>query len=421
MRLTTSIPGGLVDAGSAALATFATGVYAARYFDSAELGVYALFFAIFLVAAIVPFKLVLLPGEVRLLDLPQSEQLSGFRLTLPTGMPVAMLGGLVVLLALIPAAGAAASLVIPLTITTVITAILSPIQDHVRRVMHQAGRSWLAAVTSVVQLSVALAFIAGAILLGFDEAWVPFGALALANTFSITAGLVLAHQNASPAPGEVYGFRSLAASGRWLTGFGLLPVGATFVAAAIVAVVAGDEFLGFAEAARVAARPLLVFVTGVSAVLNPPSLVAGRDGNRAEGLRLARIAYAVVVGSGLLFLAWLGFDWPGNPMAWLVEKAYTVEFLTAATIFTHIIWGMLFSDESQLVGGGHEVDIFKIYVVGAAVQIVIAFSSVITESYAVPLSMLGFGLVRWLGFRWSLGRLYADPKSSRPDATMPVG
>ena len=61
----------------------------ANYFDpeTGELGVYALFFAIFLVAAIVPYKLAFLPGEVRLLSLPPAEQLGGFRLTLPTGVP----------------------------------------------------------------------------------------------------------------------------------------------------------------------------------------------------------------------------------------------------------------------------------------------------------------------------------------------
>ena len=94
MRLSKALPAGLVDAGSAALATFGTGVYAANYFDQdiGELGVYGLFFAIFLVAAIVPFKLAFLPGEVRLLSLPQVEQLGGFRLTMPVGIPVAAAG-----------------------------------------------------------------------------------------------------------------------------------------------------------------------------------------------------------------------------------------------------------------------------------------------------------------------------------------
>ncbi|MBT8216486.1 MAG: hypothetical protein KJO17_06535 [Acidimicrobiia bacterium] len=418
MRLRKSLPAGLLDAGSAALATFGTGVYAARFFDteSGELGVYALFFAIFLVAAIVPFKLVFLPSEVRLLDLPQEQQLGGFRLTLPAGLPVAIGGGLIVLLAWIPALDADLSLVVPLAITTVITGILSPIQDHVRRVMHQAGRSWLAAATSIVQLAVAGAVITAAVVLDLDKAWIPFGSLALANTFSIGAGLVLAHRAAERAPGDPYGFRGLAVSGRWLTGFGLLPVGANFLAAAIVAVVAGEVFLGFAEASRVAARPLLVFVTGISAVLNPPSLMAGRDRDPAAGRRIARISKLVVVGSGFGFLAWMGFDWVGNPMAWLVEQAYTVEGLTAVTIIVNIFWGMLFSEEAQLIGGGREVDIFKIYVIAAVVEIAIAFTAPITEGFAVPLAILGFAVVRWYGYRWSLARLYAEqPPDAGPE------
>ena len=47
MRFSQSLPFGLLDAGAAALATFATGVYAARNLDPSELGVYALFFSIF--------------------------------------------------------------------------------------------------------------------------------------------------------------------------------------------------------------------------------------------------------------------------------------------------------------------------------------------------------------------------------------
>lgn len=419
MALRKSLPAGLLDAGSAALATFGTGVYAARFFDteSGELGVYALFFAIFLVAAIVPFKLVFLPAEVRLLSLPQPQQLGGFRLTMPTGVPVALIGGVLVLVAWIPAFDAELSLVVPLAITTVVTAVLSPIQDHVRRVMHQAGRSWLAATTSSVQLGVAIIVLGAGVVLDLDKAWIPFGALAAANTVSITVGLLLARSNAEHAPGDPFQFRELAVSGRWLTGYGLLPVGANFLAAAIVAVIAGSNFLGFAEASRVAARPLLVFVTGISAVLNPPSLVAGRDRVRAEGARLARLSRLVVGVSGLLFLVWMGFDWAGNPMAWLVEQAYSVEGLTALTIAVNILWGALFSEEAQLIGGGREVEIFKIYVVAAVVEIAVAFTAPITEAYAVPLSMGAFGLVRWYGYHWSLRRHYAGVSPPRRESS----
>lgn len=427
MGLTRALPAGLLDAGSAALATFATGVYAANYYDreSGELGVYALFFAIFLVAAIVPFKLTFLPGEVRLLSLPKAEQLGGFRLTLPAGVPVALAGSLVVLIALIPAGDAESSLLIPLAITTVITGFLSPIQDHVRRVMHQAGRSWLAATTSIVQLSVAVAAIGIAIALDIDKAWIPFGALVAANTVSTTVGLLLAHRNSQPAHGKRYRLRTLGVSGRWLTGFGLLPVGATFVAVSIVALVAGKDVLGSAEAARVASRPVLVFMAGVAAIMNPPSLIAGRDRNQAEGRRLSGIAWRLMLVFGVAMFLWMGFDWIGNPMVWLVEEAFTVEFLTAATILTNTFWGMWFSDESQLIGGGREIDIFKVFVLAAVVQIAISFTAPVTESFAVPLSMMGFGIVRWFGYQWSLRRLYAEaprgPETNQPDPTLSAG
>lgn len=415
MRLSRSIPFGLLDAGSAALATFATGVYAVDQFDPDELGVYALFFAIFLVAAIVPTSLVFLPGEVRLLDRPEGQRLDGFRLTLPAGFPVAAAASLLVMLAWIPAAEASRSLVIPLIVTTVLVALLSPIQDHVRRVMHLAGTSWLAAVTSVVQLVVTGASLAAGTAGGVDAAWIPFGALLAANVVSTGVGLFLARRYATPVPGDPFALRSLAASGRWLTGVGILPLLAAFLAAAIVDLTAGSEFVGFAEAARIAARPLLVLVTGISAVLNPPSMLAGRRRDRTEGVRLARISKLTVVGSGLVLLAWTGFDWPGNPMAWLVPEAYSIEGLTAVTIVTFVVFGMLFSDESQLIGGGRELDIFRIYLIGTLVQIPIAFTAPVTESFALILSTLGFGIVRFLGYRWALSRLY-PPGTERSDA-----
>ena len=103
----------------------------------------------------------------------------------------------------------------------------------------------------------------------------------------------------------------------------------------------------------------------------------------------------------------MGFDWAGNPMAWLVEEAYSVEGLTAVTIIVNIFWGILFSEESQLIGGGREVDIFKVYVAATLVEIAIAFTAPVTEAFAVPLAIGGFGVVRWYGFRWSLRRLYS--------------
>ena len=425
MRLTKSIPAGLVDAGAAALATFGAGVYAANYFDpeTGELGVYALFFAIFLVAAIVPFKLAFLPAEVRLLSLPPAQQLGGFRLTMPAGVPVAMVSGLLVLVAWIPAIDAEFSLVVPLAITTVITGILSPIQDHIRRVMHQAGQSWLAALTSSTQLAVAAAIITIGVFVDVDKAWIPFGSLVMANTVSIGVGLLLARGRAEPATGEPYVLSELATSGRWLAGYGLVPVVSTFLVAAIVDVTAGSDFLGFAEAARVAGRPLLVFMTGVSAVLNPRAFVAGRDRDRPAGARLARVGHLIVLGPGAVVLLWLGLEWAGNPMAWLVENAYTVEFLVVITIAANILWGFLFVEEAQLIGGRREVDIFRIYLIGGLVQVAIAFTAVWTESFAVPLAYIGFGVVRVFGFRGALRRLYEPGddetgESKEPDPTL---
>jgi len=56
-------------------------------------------------------------------------------------------------------------------------------------------------------------------------------------------------------------------------------------------------------------------------------------------------------------------------------------------------------------------------------MIAISFTAPITESFAVPLAHIGFGVTRWLGYRWALNRLYAGEARPRretkePDSTL---
>src|SRR5262249_30800921 len=70
--------------------------------------------------------------------------------------------------------------------------ILSPIQDHVRRILHQAFRSPPAMEVSSVQLLVAVAAVAAMDVAHLDPLFIPLAALALANGVSLCVGLLFA-------------------------------------------------------------------------------------------------------------------------------------------------------------------------------------------------------------------------------------
>jgi hypothetical protein len=412
VRLARALPAGFVDAGSAAFASFVVGVFAAARFGGDRLGIYALFFAAFLFAVVAPHKLVFLPAEVRLLDLPEAERLGSLRLTLPAGVRVAGLSAIIVLAAWVPAGFSDNGFTAPMAVTALLTAFLSPIQDHMRRLLHLAHESWRAAVLSVVQAVVVGGFLGVAWVTDRTDAWLPFGALAIANTLTIIIGLAI-FRPGSVRPGrEPFGVAELAASGKALMGMRLMFDGSVFFAAAIVAAIAGKELVGLAEAARVAARPLPVFITGIAAIINPRSMQAARTGDEAEGRRLIRLSQMAVWAGGLAFLAWFSFDWALNPMSLLVERAYEISGLVAVTIGANIAWFLYFSHDAQLTGGSREVDLFRIHTYGAVAQILVAFSAFYTDAYAVPLALLAFSVTRMFGFSWSVNDLYRSKQSA---------
>ena len=78
------VPAGLIDAGTASLAHFLVGIASVNLLNASDLGVYAVFFAAFMVSTIVPQFLIFTPAEVaavsyplenRLVQVPQSLRL----------------------------------------------------------------------------------------------------------------------------------------------------------------------------------------------------------------------------------------------------------------------------------------------------------------------------------------------------------
>lgn len=412
MRFSKTIPAGLVDAGAASLSTFAVGLFAASRFDEARLGIWALFFAAYVVAGVVPQRLAFLPAEVRIIGLDPAVRVRSLHLSLPVGLPVAAAASLFVFVAWLPSGFDDIAFTAQIAVTAAANAIVSPTHDHARRVLHIANQSWGAAVMALVKLSVVAVFLVAALVAGWDSAWIPFGILIFANLAGLGAWYALSRQSTAPTS-PAFAFDELVESGRWLAAIGLLPWGGIFVASAIVAALVGTEFVGFAEAARIAARPLPVFMVGLAAVIDPPSIAAGKVRDAVSGKRLSRVADSLMVGVGLTMLLWFGLEWSLNPMEILVSKAFEVEGLVALTIAANLIWGVRVSREAQLVGGDRVKDLFLVHGLGAIAQVMVAFTAPVTEAYAIPLSVLAFALVRLVGYQWAIDRLFREPVFER--------
>ena len=221
-----------------------------------------------------------------------------------------------------------ADTLIALAVSGSAAAFVSPIQDHLRALLHLSGKSWIAALVSSVQFG---GIVAGLVLIRtVDHAWTPFGALALANVLSTSAGLLAARflkeKGVRPPKRELFSI------GRWLLIMGLAASGASFIASALVEALAGPAALGYVEGARVVARPLQVFGMGLLAVLGPRSMEAAvsSDQHAARRLRRAFAMFTLLV--GLPYALFVTVQWSWNPLVALLPDAYFVEGFDPAVL-----------------------------------------------------------------------------------------
>lgn len=402
---------GLLDAGFASLATFIVGVYAVRSLEPSVLGGYALVYQAIFLLGIVPANLVFVPAEVAVVEHPVGDRLRYLGRSLRLGGAPSLLAALAVL-GWLPIAPPEVPVdaVRALTVTGMLTAALTSPQDHLRRMLHSGGRSWLATAVSGVQLVVAGAGALAAPRLGVAPVWVPFGVLGVANLVSLSVGALLGTRGGdgkAPRPVEVLRFGKLARGGMWLVWGGLLNPATGFVSAALVSHLASAAALGYAEAARVVAQPVWVLAVGISFVLAPRSMEAAKRRRRDQARSVSKLFLVAVVGTGLVTLAWFGPDWALNPLSRLMPAAYVIGALVPVTIVAQILSSTIFPFRSELLGGGGEATYTRVELVGSAARTGVSASAPWTGAFAIPLGIVAVWTVRWVGFRRALDRLYA--------------
>lgn len=409
------MPFGLADAGLASLATFAIGLAAVRTFPPEDLGTYAVYFTAFLLGSVIPTQLILVPAEVVITTSVTGDmrrRLRWHRRTLLLGA-VAALPGLVAIGFAYLLPGASPSIAVPLAVTASAAVVLSPLQDHMRRMAHLSGESRLAALTSLVQVTAAVVAIFGLRLLNVPPAWVPFGALAIANALSLGVSIgtatVAIHRMAPERDSHLtLSIRTLVVRGKWLILPAAVGAGIGFATAVLITALAGAEWLGYSEAARVVAQPLLVLVVGLSAVTGPYSVTAAAARNSRNARRISRRFIGIVVLTGAAGLAIVGGDWWWNPMSYLVPLAYDVAWLVTFTIIGNTLAGALIPYRSELLGGHMESTLARVDLLSGLVFVAAAFTAPWTRAFARPLGNLVGSTSRHVGYSVALHSLYHD-------------
>lgn len=401
------LSGGMLDVGLASLGSFAVGVYAARFLDPAALGAFALFFALFTTLTVFPSEGIFVPAEAAAVSRPEQDRRHLAGQAVPVGFAAALLVAPGVLIAVwLLSDSVPASVTTPLAITTALTVMVAPLQEHVRRVCHLAGLSWRASVVSAVQLAAIVASLVGMALAGIDPAWIPFGALAVANVLSLAVGVALLAHGRGGALGIRLRPASLVRAGRWLVTAAAARAGSAVVAAALIEQLASVEVLGYAEAARVIGRPVLVVAIGLQAVLGPRSVEAGLNLDRRRARRISGGFLAILAGIAVPYLAVVGWVWTGNPVAVLIPAAYVVAWLVPAQILADFLGGIVFPYRMELIGAGREAALLPAELVGGGAQIAIGATAAATGGFARPLGLLALRLTQFVRYRRSLDAIY---------------
>lgn len=401
------VSSGLVDAGLAALAALASNLYAVRSLDVETFGLYAICYTAFLTAASVPGNFVFLPIETETVSRPAAERLGlvwrGLRFGIGPGLAASLVGSIIAFAVI---SGGSPSAVFPLVVSTFLLAVVSPLQDYLRRMLHLAERSGLAALVSVTHLAITGAGIASMVAAGIAPEWVSLGALVVGNIGSLVLCLLLVARLRKPWQGELISFSTVAQRGRWLLPTGLIPPGAALAVSAIVLALVGAKTVGYAEAARVVARPITVVTTGLGSVLRPGSMQAAVRGRRRDARRVARLFTLVTLATGGLYTAAVAIPWAGNPLAAFIPEAYVFGGLVLITCAGAVLNGITFPARYELMGAKRESRLALVEGWGHAAKTLTALGARALGPYVVPLGDAVLFVARFFGQRRALRTAY---------------
>jgi O-antigen/teichoic acid export membrane protein len=411
---------GVIDAGVSSAATFAVGLVATHFLDPDELGAYALAFSVFVLSGFIPAQLVFTPTEIAAVDYPRGHQLPLLRASLSRGALVSLVAAVATSAwVLIAPPDMPRDALPPLAITCAAATFVSPIQDHLRRMLHIAEASWRSVVVAVVQMVFAIAGIVALSLADVPATWVPFGVLVIANVASLSVGLLLTVRDLLAPGSDIPITRArLLRSGQPLLLVGLLPSATAFAVSWLVSALAGAATLGYVEAARIVSQPVSVLQVGLGSVLGPRVTRAASSRDEATATRVKRQFERLILIAGVGWALAVAAPAPWNLLTRFLPTAYVVPGLVAASIAAFTIMSLSQGRRYELFGAARERLVARAELEGNVVRIVVALFVGVIGAFAVPLGIAALGVVRWVRpTRW-LAAYYAEP----PAATLaPAG
>jgi O-antigen/teichoic acid export membrane protein len=252
-------------------------------------------------------------------------------------------------------------------------------------------------------------------------ACLPFGLLALANATSLAAGMALLRlEHAPPVPVLAGSAEELRRSGAWLLLTGVLPNGTAVLAGMILTQVSGPGALGYLEAARLVAQPILVFAAGLNAVLGPRSMHAAISLQAERARRLSRQFTTLIALVGIGYALAFGVPHALNLFARLSPKAFTVPWIAMLMIVAHVALSLSLPERSELLGVGRSRALASIEAVASLASLACAFLAVVLGVVALPIALLVQGLLRWVLLRSRAARHYR-PAASPASLNAPSG
>ncbi len=397
---------GQLDAGLASLGTFAVGLYAVRSLPAADLGAYALMFSAFAVVSQFAAQLIYTPSEVHAVGWDRPTRLSVLRGSIRKGTLVAVVSSVGMIFAAVPLLGAVSTdTLVAFVASGMLLSMVSPTQDHIRRVMHLAGRSWRAATMSVVFV---VAVIGGLVGVGsVSPVWAPFGGLFVGNVFSI--GLARVWVRAEALAPDSPSYRELVESGKWLLGVGLASTGFGYLSATLVRLLAGVDVLGYVEGARVAAQPINIIALGLVAFIAPQAMEAAiaRDATRARRWRVRFLALMTAV--ALPYALWIAPVWEANPLPGLMPNAYVIEGLVAVSLIVAFLNSASSPWRAELMAARQERVLGKTAAVTGSLESgLVAATAGFIGGFSLPIGHGIGGALRWLVYHLRLARWYRD-------------
>jgi O-antigen/teichoic acid export membrane protein len=281
--------------------------------------------------------------------------------------------------------------------------------------LHIAGRSDVAAVMSVVQFVVVFASVWLGTVLGAPLAWLPFGALALANVISMVLGLWIVREALRRDAPKHLRFRELSVRGLWFVLNGAASAVAGFFVAVAVSWLASPEDLGYAEAARIVAQPVLVFAAGLTAVLAPRAMRAGLERDVNQSRATSRLYITLLLGGAGLYLLIVGWDWALNPMAAFVSSAYVLTGLVALATAANAVAALTFLQGNELAGAGRERLLAAIASFSSLFLIAGGLTAGFTGAYARSIGLIAGNGTRFVTQRQALHRVYRNAGGPEAD------